>query len=173
MHHRNECSSCQVSNVFSIMGCFMVWGVMFHRGLFHGVGCYSDIGILQHLETIYFCIPVLRDVYWIRLFSLLCGTFQRVLCEFYVKKCLTQTGLLWDFEKPLLPHSLPRRSTPTARRTQTPCHVTIMNSDPVEKQGSAQGVNFLRRRFRNRFSSVFYVIRSFGIVWCSRHSKYA
>jgi len=22
------------------MGCFMVWGVMFHRGLFHGVGCY-------------------------------------------------------------------------------------------------------------------------------------
>ena len=102
----------------------------------------------------------------------LCGTFPGFPCEFYVKNCLTQIGLLWDFEKPLLQHSLPRRLAPNARHTQVPCHVRIMNSDSVETQISAKGANFLRLRFLNRFSSVFYVVRSFGMVWCSSPNKY-
>lgn len=85
----------------------------------------------------------------------LCGTFPGFLCEFYAKNCLTQTGLLRDLAKPLLQHSLPRRSISTARHTQVPCHVRIMNSDSVETQVSPQGVDFLRLRFLNRFISVF------------------
>ena len=74
----------------------------------------------------------------------LCGTFPGFLCEFYVQNCLTQTGLLWDFEKPLSQHNLPRRSKPTARHTQVPRHVRFMNSDSVETQVSAQGVIFFK-----------------------------
>jgi hypothetical protein len=132
-------------------------GVFFRRRYIKNIW-KPFISVYQYSETL------IEFVYF---HFCLCGTFPGFLCEFYVKNCLTQTGLLCDFEKPLLQHSLPRCSTPTARHTQVPCHVRIMNSDCVETQVSAQGVNFVRLRFVNRFSSVFCVIRSFDMAWCS------